>query len=161
MQDENLKRNEEDVVDNTDYIDAIKSLKENSVSKEKYDALEAEKKQLLDALVSGQDINLPDEGEKLGSRLEYYKKYKENKFSSNLDFWDNFCKLRKATIEEYGADPTVTGNFGLTPEGDRIEPAYGEAEAMEKEIGVIEQMIEEADGNPLVFDALMQSAIKK
>lgn len=161
MQEDNLKRNEEDVVDNTDYIDAIKSLKENSVSKEKYDALEAEKKQLLEALVNGQDVNLPDEGEKLGSRLEYYKKYKENKFSSNLDFWDNFCKLRKATIEEYGADPTVTGNFGLTPEGDRIEPAYGEAEAMEKEIGVIEQMIEEADGNPLVFDALMQSAIKK
>ena len=161
MQDENLKRNEEDVVDNTDYISAIKEIKQNSVSKEKYDALEAEKKQLLDALVSGQEVNLPDEGEKLGSRLEYYKKYKENKFSSNLDFWDNFCKLRKATIEEYGADPTVTGNFGLTPEGDRIEPAYGEAEAMEKEIGVIEQMIEEADGNPIVFDALMQSAIKK
>lgn len=161
MQNDETKRDEEIVVNNTDYIDAIKSLKENSVSKDKYDALEAEKKQLLDALISGQEVNLPDEGEKLGSRIEYYKKYKENKFSSNLEFWDNFCKLRKATIEEYGADPTVTGNFGLTPEGDRIEPSYGEADAMEKEIGVIEQMIEEADGNPIVFDALMQSAIKK
>ena len=157
---EDIKRNEETVVDNTDYINAIKDLKENSVSKEKYDALVSEKQQLLDVLVNGQEESIPDEPE-LGSRLDYYKKYKENKFSSNLEFWDNFVKLRKATIAEYGADPTVTGNYGLTPEGDRIEPSYGEVEAMDKELGIIEQMIEEADGSPLVFDALMQSAIKK
>ena len=160
MQDENM-RNEETVVDNTDYITAIKELKENSVSKEKYDALASEKKQLLDALVNGQEASIQDEGAKLGTRLEYYKKYKENNFSNNLEYWDNFVKLRKATIEEYGADPTVTGNYGLTPEGDRVEPNYGEAEAMEKELGLIEDMIAEANGDPIVFDALMSSAIKK
>ena len=56
MQDENLKRDEEEVVDNTNYIDAIKDLKQNSVSKEKYDALAAENKKLVDALVNGEEI---------------------------------------------------------------------------------------------------------
>ena len=159
MQDEN-KRSEETVVDNTDYITAIKKLKENSVSKDKYDALIAERKQLIDSIVNGQDEIDQDEEPELESRLYYYKKYKENKFPSNLDFWDNMMKLRKATIAEYGADPTVTGNYGLTPDGQKVEPAYGEPEAMEHTFEVIENMIKEANGDPKVFDALMQSSVK-
>lgn len=155
------KRIEEEVVDNTDYITAIKELKENSVSKDKYDALETEKKRLLEALVNGEELSNQEKEPELGSRLEYYKKYKENNFKNNLEYWDNMVKLRKATIEEYGLDPTVTGSYGLTPEGDKVEPAYGEAEAMEQQFATIEEMIKEADGNPLLFDALMQSSIKK
>lgn len=161
MQDDN-KRSEEEVVDNTDYITAIKELKENSVSKDKYDALIAERKQLIDQIVNGQgDIDQDDNAEpELGSRLDYYKKYKENKFPNNLEFWDNMVKLRKATIAEYGADPTVTGNYGLTPEGEKVEPAYGESEAMENAFNTIEEFIKQADGSPIVFDALMQSSVK-
>lgn len=159
MQDEN-KRSEETVVDNTDYITAIKELKENSVSKDQYDALMAERKKLINSIVNGQPEIDQEEEPELGSRLEYYKKYKENKFNSNLEYWDNLIKLRKATIAEYGADPTVTGNYGLTPEGQKVDPAYGEPEAMEHTFEVIENMINEADGDPKVFDALMQSSVK-
>lgn len=162
MQNDNIenKRNEENAVDNTDYITAIKELKENSVSKEKYDALMAERKQLIDSIVNGQEDIDQNEEPKIGSRLEYYKKYKENNFNSNLEFWDNLVKLRKSTIEEYGADPTVTGNYGLTPDGQKVEPAYGEPEAMEKSFSIIEGFIEEANGDPKVFDALMKSSIR-
>lgn len=160
MQENENKRNEEDVVDNTDYIAAIKELKENSVSKDKYDALIAERKQLIESIVNGQQDEAQEETPEIGSRLDYYRKYKENKFNSNLDFWDNMIKLRKATIAEYGADPTVTGNYGLTPEGEKVEPAYGEPEAMENAFNTIENMIKEADGDPRYFDALMQSAVK-
>ena len=160
MQEKEDKRNEEDVVDNTDYIAAIKELKENSVSKDKYDALMAERKQLIESIVNGQKDEAQEETPEIGSRLDYYRKYKENKFNSNLDFWDNMIKLRKATIAEYGADPTVTGNYGLTPEGEKVEPAYGEPEAMENAFNTIENMIKEADGDPRYFDALMQSAVK-
>lgn len=159
MQEDN-KRSEETVVDNTDYITAIKELKENSVSKDKYDALMAERKQLIDSIVNGQPEIDQEEEPELESRLYYYKKYKENKFNSNLEYWDNLVKLRKATIAEYGADPTVTGNYGLTPDGQKVDPAYGEPEAMEHSFEVIENMINEADGDPKVFDALMQSSIK-
>ena len=160
MQEKEDKRNEEDVVDNTDYIAAIKELKENSVSKDKYDALMAERKKLIDSIVNGQEDEAQEETPEIGSRLDYYRKYKENKFNSNLEYWDNLIKLRKATIAEYGADPTVTGNQGLTPEGEKVEPAYGEPEAMANAFDTIENMIKEADGDPRYFDALMQSAVK-
>ena len=161
MQENENKRNEEDVVDNTDYIAAIKELKENSVSKDKYDALMAERKQLIDSIVNGQEDDAQVDTPELGSRLDYYRKYKENNFNSNLEYWDNLCKLRRATIAEYGADPTVTGNYGLTPEGEKVEPAYGETEAMESAFDIIENMIKEADGDPRYFDALMQSSVQK
>lgn len=161
MQDENLeKRNEEEVVDNANYIDAIKDLKQNSVSKEKYDALVAENKKLVDALVNGEEIETEQE-EELKPRLDYYKAYKENKFNTDLEYWTNFLNLREATIKEYGKDPCVTGNYGLSPEGERVEPAYGEAETIDQQLGIIKDMIAEADGDPTVFSTLMQAAMKK
>ena len=69
MQDENLTRVEEEVVDNTNYIEALKDLKQNSVSKEKYDALVAENKKLVDALVNGEEIETEQE-EELKPRLD-------------------------------------------------------------------------------------------
>lgn len=151
---------EDTAVDNADYIKAIKELKENSVSKEKYDTLAKEKKELLNALVNGQGIEQQNE-EKLESREFYYKKYKENKFSNDLDYWDNFLKLRKATIKEYGSDPCVTGNYGFTPEGGRAEPEYGEKETIEEQMNLIEDMIKESEGNPIVFETLMQSSLPR
>lgn len=159
MQDENM-RVEEDVVDNTDYIAAIKELKQNSVSKDKYDALAAENKKLVDALVSGEEIEANEEDE-LKPRLDYYKAYKENKFNTDLDYWKNFLDLREATIKEYGKDPCVTGNYGLSPEGERVEAAYGEADTIDQQLGLIKDMIEEAQDDPAVFSTLMQSAMKK
>ena len=160
MQDDNLKRDEEEVVDNANYIDAIKDLKQNSVSKEKYDALVAENKKLVDALVNGEEIETEQEDE-LKPRLEYYKAYKENEFNTDLEYWTNFLNLREATIKEYGKDPCVTGNYGLTPEGERVEPAYGEAETIDQQLGVIKDIIQEANGDPTVFSTLMQAAMKK
>ncbi len=157
---EKEKRNEEVVVDNTDYIAAIEELKKNSVSKDQYDALAAREKKLLEAVVNGQEISTSKQ-ESLEPRLEYYKKYKENKFSNDLDYWTNMVNLRKATIKEYGADPCVTGNYGLTPDGGRIEPSYGEAETIQEQFDIIEGFIDEAKGNPLVFETLMQSAMPR
>lgn len=149
-----------DVVDNTDYLTAIKELKQNSVSKEKYDALVTEKKNLLDALVNGKEVSEP-ETEVLEPRETYYKKYKENKFSNDLEYWDNFLKLRKATINECGADPCVTGNYGLTPDGGRMEPSYGEEDSIKEQMELMESYVKEADGNPNVFEALLQSSLPK
>ena len=93
--------------------------------------------------------------------MEYYKKYKENKFATDLEYWENFINLRKATIKEYGADPCVTGNYGLTPDGGRVDPAYGEQETIDDQISRIEEFIKEANGNSLVFETLMHSAMPR
>ena len=115
---------------------------------------------MLDALVNGQSVEQQNENT-LEAREVYYKKYKENKFSSDLDYWDNFLKLRKATMNEFGYDPCVTGSYGFTPEGTKVEATYGEAETIEQQMDLIEGMVEEANGNPVVFEALMQSSLPR
>ena len=154
----------ENEVDNTDLITALKELKANSVSKDKYEALEAKNKEIIEASINGwktDDQLAKEESEALEPRLEYYKKYKDNKFATDLEYWDNLIKLRKATIKESGADPCVTGNYGLTPEGGKVEAAYGEAETVEEQFSLIEDMIKESDGNSQVFEALLHSALPR
>lgn len=163
MQEDNkdlTMRNEETVVDNTDYVDAIRKIQENSVSKDKYDALVEDRKRLLEAVVNGQQL-AEEKAEPLASRLEYYKKFKENKFATDMETMQNLVNLRKATIREYGLDPCVTGNFGLTPEGGRIEPTYGEAETIAEQFDIIEDILKEANGNPLEYQRLMQSHLPR
>lgn len=150
-----------EVVDNTDYITALKELKQNSVSKDKYDALNEEKKRLLDAIVNGNGESAQEEQSKLESREFYYKKYKENKFNNDLEYWENFINLREATMNEYGADPCVTGSYGLTPEGNKLESSYGEAEVIEEQMNTIKDFIKQSEGNPIVFDSLMQSSLPR
>lgn len=59
MEEKQLINETGEVVDNTDYIAAIKELKENSVDRSKYDALKAENKKLLDSIVNGTEIAQP------------------------------------------------------------------------------------------------------
>ena len=163
MQEDNkdlTMRNEEQVVDNTDYVEAIRKIQENSVSKDKYDALVEDRKRLLEAVVNGQQL-AEEQEQPLASRLEYYKKFKENKFSTDMETMQNLVNLRKATIREYGLDPCVTGNFGLTPEGGKIEPTYGEAETIAEQFDIIEDILKEANGNPLEYQRLMQSHLPR
>ena len=52
----NSESGEENVNDSIDYIEAIKEMKQNSVSKKAYDKLREENKQLLDSLINGKEI---------------------------------------------------------------------------------------------------------
>lgn len=143
-----------------DYLTAIKELKENSVDRSAYDSLRAENKRLLDSLVNGQTIEKPSESIELPTRLDCYKKYKENNFNSDLDYWKNIVELREATIREYGKDPCVSGNFGVTPDGETIPPSYGEKEEIEGMFETIKEAINESDGNPAVFRQIMTQFYK-
>ena len=60
MAEEEKKINEQGEDMTEDYLEAIKNLKENSVDRSKYDALKAENKKLLDAVVNGQEINVQE-----------------------------------------------------------------------------------------------------
>lgn len=159
MQDETM-RIEETVIDNTEYLEAIKDLKANSVDKAKYEALKADNKRLLDAVINGQTVETESEPVVYPSRSECLKKYKENNFSTDLDYWKNFLELRNATIREYGKDPLVTGNYGVSPTGEHIEAEYGEAEAMENLCDNIQALIDECEGDPTLFRLKMQSSMK-
>lgn len=159
---ETITNNEQQQVEqDVDYIQMINELKQNSVDVEMYNKVVNDNKRLANALINNQQLpKEEDPMDKLEPRLEYYKKYKENKFNNDLEYWDNFLKLRKATIKEYGGDPCITGEYGMTPDGGKLEPAYGERETINEQLDTIEKFIEQSKGDPKKFETLMQTNIK-
>lgn len=163
LEKENLQNSEtgNEVAGNEPLLATIEAIQKNSVPKEKYDALNENYTKLAQAVANGQEIALEENQADLKPREEYYKAYKENKFANDLEFWENFVNLREATIKELGSDPCVTGSYGFTPDGGKLEPSYGEAETIEEQMDLIKDMIKEADGNPFAFKAMLSSALPK
>jgi len=162
LEKENLnERNEAQNSQTEDYIEAISEIQKNSVPKDKYDALVEERRKLLQAVVNGQRIEAQNEEPDLESREVYYKKYKENKFKNDLDYWENFLNLRKATIKELGSDPCVTGSYGFTPDGTKLDAAYGEAETIAEQMDIMQELVDESEGNPFLFKSLLASAMPR
>lgn len=146
MEKENIveeKRIEENVVDNTDYIEAIKDLKQNSVERSKYDNLRAENKKLLDALVNGQAAPVEEKKEPVDiKKLREQTFYNENQ--TDLEYITNVLALRKALMEQGEVDPFV-------PNGKKIAPTDADLVAAQRVADGLQEMVDVAEGNNTVF----------
>ena len=148
---ENLVPNEETSME-TDYVEAIKSLKQNSVSKADYDALRLENKKLLQAVVNGQTIEVePEEPEVDLAQLR--KNVFDNPNQTNLEYVTNVLKLRDAVLEKEGYDVFVPQSSQYSPTQDDIARAQRVAEQFK-------EMVDIADGNPNVFLNEFQRRVK-
>ena len=143
------------VVDNTDYIEAIQTLKQNSVDRSKYEELRAENKRLLQAVVNGQpaeekvEIAKPDIQElrrKLANSSE--------EGLCNLEYVETALKLREAVIAEGKEDPFV-------PIGSKYTPTAADYERANRVATVLQEMVDEADGDPQIFLNEYQRRVKK
>lgn len=143
---ENHVSEQENVGDNTaNYIEAIKEMKANSVSKEAYDKLQQENKQLLNSLVNGQNIEVEKEPEVDIEALRK-KLYGEDSNLCGLEYVSNTLQLRKALMEKGELDPFVMKAGKLSsPEVDDFKKA-------ERVASVLQECVDIADGNPVVFD---------
>ena len=137
----------EQVVDNTDYIAAIKELKENSVDRSKYDALKAENKKLLDSIVNGTDVDLPAKEEK--KSVEELRKEYLKEDQSNLEYITNTLKLREAIIAEGKPDPFL-------PIGNQIMPTDDDVKTANKVAQVLQECVDYAEGDSAVFTNELQ-----
>jgi hypothetical protein len=155
------------VVDqNQDYIEAIKKLKEDSVPKEEYEKVVAERKKLLANLINGE----PADGD--GSEgaadadaspdlSELRKKIMTaDGTMTNLDYVTNVLKLRDAIIKEQGedADPflppyssNATARTSIDIERDR-ENANCVAE-------FLQGIVSDANGDPTRFNGLLTAGL--
>ena len=97
MAEEEKKINEQGEDMTEDYLEAIKNLKENSVDRSKYDALKAENKKLLDAVVNGQEINV-QEKETQKRDVQTIREELFNKEHNNLEYVTLSLELRNALI---------------------------------------------------------------
>ena len=136
-----------EVVDNTDYIAAIKELKENSVDRSKYDALKAENKKLLDSIVNGTDADLPAKDEK--KSIEELRAAYLKEDQSNLEYITNALALREAIIAEGKPDPFL-------PIGEQILPTDEDVATANKVAQVLQECVDYAEGDSNVFTNELQ-----
>lgn len=148
---ENLVPDEEASME-TDYVESIKNLKQNSVSKADYDALRLENKKLLQAVVNGQTVEVePEEPEVDLAQLR--KNVFDNPNQTNLEYVTNVLKLRDAVLEKEGYDVFVPQSSQYSPTQDDIARAQRVAEQFQ-------EMVDVADGNPNVFLNEYQRRVK-
>ena len=136
---------QENVGDNTaNYIEAIKEMKENSVSKEAYVKLQQENKQLLNSLVNGQGIEIKEEEpvDIDGLRQKLFSAKKHD--MTNLEYVSNALKLREALLEKGEMDPFV-------PSGKKIHPTDDDFKKADKVATVLQECVDYADGDAMVF----------
>ena len=147
---------EENVVtveDNTnDYIDQIKKLKENSVSRDDYDKLKADNKKLIDALASGtqieskveQKIDAVDKINNLRTKL-----FGKGNNLDNLEYCKTAIELRDALIEKGERDPFL-------PFGHEVVATDSDYESANRVANVMRECIDYADGDPDIFTNELQ-----
>ena len=139
-----------EVVDNTDYIAAIKELKENSVDRSKYDALKAENKKLLDSIVNGTEIAQQQTEEK--KSVEELRKNYLKEDQTNLEYIENTLKLREALMAKGEPDPFL-------PIGNQILPTDEDIATANKVADVLQQCVDYAEGDSSVFTNELQRRI--
>lgn len=140
--------------DNSAYIDAINEMRKNYVPKDKYDKKAAEAQQLLDALVSGKQIELPQEKVEKPSIQDLRNKlFKRDNDCDNLDYVNTALQLREALIEAGERDPFL-------PVGDQVNLTAEHYEKAQKIADGLQHCVEFADGDSGIFTAEYQRIVK-
>ena len=130
-----------------DYIATINAMKQNSVSREQYEKLKNENKELLNTLINGGQVtNVIEAPTKTiqEMRAELFSKDAAEKGMTNLEFVQKSLELRDAIIKSGGTDPFL-------PVGKGIEITRDDYEAAEFTAQQFQECIDIADGNSEVF----------
>lgn len=150
MSNENITNTVEEM-NNEQYIAAIEEMKANTVSRDAYNKLRNENKQLLDALVSGKEI--PQEPENKPTVDELRKKLFGGQDMSNLEYVETALSLRDSLIEAGERDPFL-------PYGDKVDITSEQIETAEKVAAGLKEMVDFAEGDSGVFSAEYQRRVK-
>lgn len=144
MTDEEMKTVETGAVDDPqqDYLEAIKNLKQNTVDKAKYEQSEAERKRLLNMVVNGQTVDVPEEPKH--REINVIRNELFNKEHNNLDYINLSLELRNALIAEGQPDPFL-------PYGRQISPTREDEEIAEKVAQVYQECVDFAEGDSELF----------
>ena len=141
-------------MNNEQYIAAIEELKASTVSRDAYNKLRSENKQLLDALVSGQQLP-QTQTENKPSVAELRKKLfaTDGNDLSNLEYVETALSLRNSLIEAGERDPFL-------PYGDKVDITTEQIDTANKVANALQEMVDFAEGDSGVFTAEYQRRIK-
>ena len=127
-----------------DPVQAINELKQNSVSKEKYEKVVAEKNKYLKALIDGNQVAEAQPKEPVNIKALREDLFSGKKDLSNLEYAQKALQLREALIDEQGIDVFVGRGSKLTPTKEDYEAAQNLADCFQ-------QCIDVANGNSEIF----------
>lgn len=132
-------------------LNEVKELRENSVSKKDYEALQQKYKAMVKEFVNGGGSTEAKETvdiEKLRNELfgEDVEKL------SNRDFWKKTLQLRHERMEKDGVDIFL-------PKGNKTRYTAQDIETANRVDEVISQMLEDSEDNPELFNVLFNRAL--
>lgn len=147
LENENLEQRVEESNPDTDYVAAIKELKEKTVSKESYQKLREENKKLLNSLVNGEQIQAEVEKPDINElRKELFN---EDSNIDNVTFISKALELRTALIENGEPDPFL-------PVGKRITPTDEDISAANRVATVLQECLDYSQGDSQAFTNELQ-----
>lgn len=129
--------------DTNNYIEAIKEIKANSVSKEAYKKLQDENKKLLESLIAGETIESPKTTVEEKVDLNALRKHLDEA-ESPIDYCKTSLKLHEETLKQ-------TGINDYLPNGKKIRPTKEDEEKANLFIEQIKECIDYADGDDQLF----------
>lgn len=152
MTEETITENQEQTLEE-DYLDQIKNLKENTVSKDEYLKLKREHTKLLKDYVDG--TVTATEGPKTQVPERTVRDIKKELFTPNrqlsdVEYVTKTLELRKKVIDETGVDCFV-------PHSHNYSPTDSDFQKAEKVAKVLQDCVDLSDGDNGKFIANLQS----
>lgn len=138
-------------MNNEQYIAAIEELRASTVSRDAYNKLRNENKQLLDALVSGKELPTPPQEKPNISELREKLFGEADVF--NLEYFEAALSLRDALVESGERDPFL-------PCGDKVDITTEQVDNANKVATGLREMVDFAEGDSGVFTAEYQRRVK-
>lgn len=129
--------------DTNNYIEAIKEIKANSVSKDAYKKLQEENKKLLESLIAGETIKAPKTTVEEKVDLNALRKHLDEA-ESPIDYCKTSLKLHEETLKQLGYNDYL-------PNGKKIRPTKEDEEKANLFIKEIKECIDYADGDDQLF----------
>lgn len=129
--------------DTNNYIEAIKEMKANSVSKDAYKKLQEENKKLLESLIAGETIEAPKTTVEEKVDLNALRKHLDET-ESPIDYCKTSLKLHEETLKQLGYNDYL-------PNGKKIRPTKEDEEKANLFVEQIKECIDYADGDDQLF----------
>lgn len=144
----------EEVVETVDpnaaTVEALKRLKETTVSKEQYNKLDEQYKQALDAIINGNGVSSDTVVVENKETVEELRKdLFGGKRLSNLDYWKKALALREELMARGETDPFL-------PVGTKIVPEQSDIDAANRVAQIVQECIDYADGDSAAFTNELQ-----
>ena len=130
--------------DNQQYIDAIRDLKANTVSKDRYDKLMEENKNLLNSLVNGESVAAATPAQQELRPIQDLVDEMRGKHLSDIEFVEKALEFRDRVLEETGEDCFVSKGHNITPTQESYIAAQRTAD-------IYRECLDYANGDNKVF----------